>query len=228
LPQSVLLAIAALAAVAVAWLVLGILAGVRRGNRAAVWIRAGLAALGEGTEVRWAGPSTVEIGLRTTAAPFRRATVTLVLIPREATWRRLAARLTGRADLLEFRADLVAPPVYEFRVDAARAWTAHDAERDARRRRWAVEKLTGCVVCAPRADWERTRARAVALLALAAETHPEVGSLTIQAGSPHFEVRLPVPGGEPQDPEAYFRPFADWAAEAQSGGREQRRPGGSL
>jgi hypothetical protein len=206
--------LAVLIGLAVAWLVLGVLGNVRRGHRAAGWAAEGLRPLGQRTDVRWVGTSAVELEVAEAAEPFRRASARLVLVPREAPWRWIASLLTGQGDLLVFRADLISPPVTEFRVDARGSWAARSASRDGARRRWTVEDTTRCVVSAPRAGWEAARDRAVTLMALAGETHSEVLRLTVRRGSPHFEAYLPLPSSPPQDPEQFFRPVSAWAKEA--------------
>ena len=112
------------------WFTAGTQINIRKGERVMRWLQDGLPALGPRTTVRWLGSSVAELSIVQPRAPFRDATVMVVLEPRDlgAVW--ALSRSRGRRDFLLFRLSLVRAPRFRADVVDPGAWTSADNRRD--------------------------------------------------------------------------------------------------
>lgn len=113
----------ALLLVVMLWFTFGTQRNVRTGNELLRWLQAGLPLLGPRTSLRWLGSSAVELRLSEAAAPFRDATVVVVLEPRDVGLLWAWSRARGRRDFLIFRANLRRAPRGSIEVVDRRGWT---------------------------------------------------------------------------------------------------------
>jgi hypothetical protein len=105
------------------WFALGTQRNIRKGNDLLRWLQGGLPILGRRTTLRWLGSSVVELGIVEPEAPFRQATVAVVLEPRDVPLLWAIARSRGRRDFLIIRVNLVRAPGFSVDVRDPRGWT---------------------------------------------------------------------------------------------------------
>jgi len=120
----------ALIAVVLLWFTIGTQFNIRKGERLMRWLKDGLPALGPRTTLRWLGSSVAELQIVQPRAPYREATVMIVLEPRDmgAVWALVHSR--GRRDFLLLRLSLIRAPRFRADVVDPAAWTAGDNRRD--------------------------------------------------------------------------------------------------
>jgi hypothetical protein len=189
------------------WFALGTQRNIRKGNELLRWLQTGLPMLGRRTTLRWLGSSAVELGIAEAEAPFRDATVVVVLEPRDVSLLWAYARSRGRRDFLIVRANLRRAPRFSMDVGDPRGWTGRldTAEEGVRTIDWA----DGCIALAgPGADdaairstWDR--------LGRASEG---VWRLTVQPVVPHLEVHLRPPAIGEVASDQVLAPIRDLAA----------------
>ena len=189
------------------WFALGTQRNIRKGNELLRWLQTGLPMLGRRTTLRWLGSSAVELGIATAEAPFRDATVVIVLEPRDVSFLWAYARSRGRRDFLIVRANLRRAPRFSMDVGDPRGWTGRPdaAEAGARTVAWPE----GCIaLIGPGADealirstWDR--------LGKASEG---VWRLTVQPVVPHLEVHLRPPDLDRAASDQVLGPIRDLAA----------------
>jgi hypothetical protein len=189
------------------WFALGTQRNIRKGNEVLRWLQTGLPMLGRRTTMRWLGSSAVELGIAKAEAPFREATVVVVLEPRDVSFLWAYARSRGRRDFLIVRANLRRAPRFSMDVGDPRAWTGRPdpAEEGV----GTVDWPAGCIALAgPGADvavirstWDR--------LGKASEG---VWRLTVQPVVPHLEVHLRPPASERVASDQVLGPIRDLAA----------------
>jgi hypothetical protein len=160
------------------WFALGTQRNIRTGNELLRWLQGGLPILGRRTTLRWLGSSAVELEIAEPVGPFRKATVVVVLEPRDSSVLWAYARWRGRRDFVIVRVDLVRPPRSvadirdplgwtnrsDSRADGAGLTTVHDADP------------------AIRTAWQRL-----------SDASGGVWRLTVQPVIPHLEVHLRPP-----------------------------------
>src|SRR5919198_4169854 len=78
------------------WFALGTRNNIRKGNDLLRWLQTGLPLLGRRTTLRWLGSSVAELQIANADAPFRDATVMVVLEPRDVGLLWAFARARGR------------------------------------------------------------------------------------------------------------------------------------
>jgi hypothetical protein len=119
-----------LIAVVLLWFTVGTQYNIRKGERMMRWLQDGLPALGPRTTLRWLGSSVAELSIVQPRAPYREATVMIVLEPRDlgAVW--ALARRRGRRDFLLLRLSLTRAPRFRADVIDPAAWTAGHNRRD--------------------------------------------------------------------------------------------------
>lgn len=177
------------------WFALGTQRNIRKGNELLRWLQGGLPILGRRTTVRWLGSSAVELGIVEPAAPFREATVVVVLEPRDVSLLWAYARSRGRRDFVIIRVSLVQPPRFGVDVRDPGGWTSRsDAPDDGREvgigerptEEWpgqvAVTVGPGTVDPVVRATWEQLT-----------QASGGVWRLTVQPVIPHLEVHVRPP-----------------------------------
>lgn len=190
------LLIATLAAVLL-WFTFGTQANIRKGNRLLEWLQGGLSLLGHRTTLRWLGSSVAELRIVQPAAPFREATVMVVLEPRDlgAIW--ALSRSRGRRDFLILRLSLVRSPLYRADALDPRAWTAgHLADGDPPARESTWTDGAGATVHLrydPELDSERVRR----LWERVARVSGGAWRVSVRPTVPHLEIHL-----LPPDPDA--------------------------
>lgn len=119
-----------LIAVVLLWFTVGTQYNIRKGERMMRWLQDGLPALGPKTTLRWLGSSVAELSIVQPRAPFREATVMIVLEPRDlgAIW--AVSHSRGRRDFIVLRLSLARAPRFRADVVDPAAWTSADNRRD--------------------------------------------------------------------------------------------------
>jgi hypothetical protein len=189
------------------WFALGTQRNIRKGNELLRWLQAGLPMVGRKTTMRWLGSSAVELGIAKAEAPFRDATVVVVLEPRDVSFLWAYARSRGRRDFLIVRANLRRAPRFSMDVGDPRGWTGRpDAAEEGVR---TVDWPDGCIALAgPGADdalirstWDRL-----------GKASGGVWRLTVQPVVPHLEVHLRPPDLDRVASDQVLGPIRDLAA----------------
>lgn len=179
------------------WFTFGTQRNIRRGNALLTWLQGGLPRIGPRTTLRWFGSSAVELTIVEPAAPFRDATIVVVLEPRDVGVLWAFARSRGRRDFIIIRTNLRQPPRSSADVGDPTGWTGRmDApdERGWRRQSWdggVTAQLDGTIdEGLIREAWQRLAAASGG-----------VWRLTIQPVVPHLEVHVlpPDPGSVTAD-----------------------------
>jgi hypothetical protein len=199
------------------WFTFGTQRNIRKGNDLLRWLQTGLPLLGRKTSLRWLGSSAVELDIADGSAPFRDATVVVVLEPRDVGLLWAFARARGRRDFLIVRANLRRPPTYSLRVGDPVAWTGTvdpTAEDDGWHRiPWSKEVLVayaseGADPSSAAATWDRLD-----------EVTGGVWRLTIQPVVPHLEVHVRPPALDQVPAEQVIRAIRDLWAQLAGDGR---------
>jgi hypothetical protein len=112
------------------WFALGTQRNIRKGNDLLRWLQGGLPILGRRTTLRWLGSSVVQLGIVEPQAPFREATVAIVLEPRDVPVLWAFARSRGRRDFLIIRTNLTRAPGFSMDVRDPRGWTGRLENRN--------------------------------------------------------------------------------------------------
>ena len=189
------------------WFALGTQRNIRKGNELLRWLQTGLPMLGRKTTLRWLGSSAVELGIAKAEAPFREATVVVVLEPRDVSFLWAYARSRGRRDFLIVRANLRRAPRFSMDVGDPRGWTGRpDAAEEGVR---AVDWPDGCLAFASpeanealvRSTWDRL-----------GNVSEGVWRLTVQPVVPHVEVHLRPPATDGVASDRVLAPIRDLAA----------------
>jgi hypothetical protein len=189
------------------WFALGTQRNIRKGNELLRWLQAGLPMLGRRTTLRWLGSSAVELGIAKAEAPFRDATVVVVLEPRDVSVLWAYARSRGRRDFLIVRANLRRAPRFSMDVGDPRGWTGRPdaAEAGVRTLDWP----DGCIALAgPGADEPLVRSTWDRL----GQASEGVWRLTVQPVVPHLEVHLRPPDLDRVASDQVLGPIRDLAA----------------
>jgi len=186
------------------WFTLGTQRNISKGNKLLRWFQDGLSILGRRTTLRWFGSSAVQLGIVEPAAPFREATVVIVLEPRDISILWALARARGRRDFVIIRANLVRAPRFSLDVRDPRGWTGRselragnsgrgvgDPGRDGGDGDWRVLDWTagGVALAGPGADETSVRSAWRRL----SETTGGVWRLTVQPVVPHVEIHFRPP-----------------------------------
>jgi hypothetical protein len=111
------------------WFALGTQRNIAKGNDLLRWLQGGLPILGRRTTLRWLGSSAAELGIVEPAPPFRKATVVVVLEPRDVSLLWALGRRRGRRDFVIVRVDLVRSPGFDMDVRDPRGWTSRSERR---------------------------------------------------------------------------------------------------
>lgn len=189
------------------WFALGTQRNIRKGNELLRWLQTGLPMLGRKATLRWLGSSAVELGIATAEAPFRDATVVVVLEPRDVSFLWAYARWRGRRDFIIVRANLRRAPRFSMDVGDPRGWTGRPdaAEQDWR----TVDWPDGCVaLVGPGADETTVRSAWDRL----GKASAGVWRLTVQPVVPHLEVHLRPPLTDRVASDRMLAPIRDLAA----------------
>jgi hypothetical protein len=197
------------------WFALGTQRNIRKGNDLLRWLQGGLPLLGRRTTMRWLGSSAVELGIVEPAAPFREATVVVVLEPRDVGVLWAFARSRGRRDFVIVRVNLVRAPRFSMEVRDPRGWTgrgepdAGDGAADGASGWQAVAWPDGCVARAgPGADQAAVRSMWDRLT----DAGAGVWTLTVQPVVPHLEVHMRPPPTGTSGADRLLAPIRDLAA----------------
>jgi hypothetical protein len=193
------------------WFALGTQRNIRKGNDLLRWLQTGLPLLGKRATMRWLGSSAVELGIGDAEAPFRDATVVIVLEPRDVGLLWAYARSRGRRDFLIVRANLRRAPVFALDAGDPRGWTGRigEAADGERRIAWPGD---GVAQASANADEELARRTWQRL----AETSSGVWRLTIQPVVPHLEVHFRPPAAGRVTADRLLAPIRELATELAS------------
>jgi hypothetical protein len=191
------------------WFAFGTQRNIRRGNDVLRWLQGGLPMIGRRTTLQWLGSSAAQLTMADADAPFRDATVTVVLEPRDVPPLWAYARYRGRRDFLIVRANLRQPPRYVLEAWDPGSWTGRNHAPDAADAGESTSWVPGAVAHAgPGADagaardaWER----------LAALTDG-VWRIAVQPVVPHLEVHLRPAAPERATAAEVLAPIRDLAA----------------
>jgi hypothetical protein len=196
------------------WFALGTQRNIRRGNDLLRWLQGGLPLLGRRTTMRWLGSSAVELGIVEPAAPFREATVVVVLEPRDVSVLWAFARSRGRRDFVIVRVNLVRAPRFSMEVRDPRGWTGREepnspdgaggGEDAWQTIDWPDESIARA---GPGADDGAVRSAWAQL----AEAGDGVWKLTVQPVVPHLEVHVRPPADAGRSADQLLAPIRDLA-----------------
>lgn len=172
------------------WFTFGTQRNIRKGNELLRWLQDGLPILGPRTTLRWLGSSAVELGIANAVAPFRDATVVVVLEPRDIGLLWAFARSRGRRDFVIVRANLLRAPRFSLEAGDPRGWTGRLDEPDEpgwRPLAWPGEGVVARVYgpgdeSLLRSTWERLE-----------RASGGVWKLAVQPVVPHIEVHVRPP-----------------------------------
>jgi hypothetical protein len=186
------------------WFALGTQRNIGRGNGLLRWLQGGLPILGRRTTMRWLGSSAVELEIVEPQAPFREATVVVVLEPRDVALLWAFARSRGRRDFVIIRANLVRAPGFNMDVRDPSGWTGRPDEADGE---WQDSGAGTVTLAGPGADDALMRAAWDRLSGLTAG----VWRLTVQQVVPHLEVHFRPPVGAGAGSDRVVGPIRDLA-----------------
>jgi hypothetical protein len=199
------------------WFTFGTQRNIRKGNELLRWLQTGLPILGRRTTLRWLGSSAVELGIAEATAPFRDATVVVVLEPRDVGLLWAFARARGRRDFVIVRANLRRAPRFSLRVGDPTGWTGRldppSLDDGWAPIDWPGDGLTahasaGVDEVLARQIWDRLEG-----------STGGVWRLTIQPVVPHLEIHARPPALERVPPERLMDTIRDLATELS---RDQR------
>jgi len=193
-----------------AWFAIGMGWNLRRGRKALRWLQRALPRLGARTTFQWLGSSVVELRINDAEAPFVRATLLVVLEPRDVPWLWLGAHLRGRRDMLVLRGELAHVPSLELDLLAPRSWSRTLAKTAPE---WRAETLAELELAAPVASLPRCRT--LAARAIADELAPLALSferLLVRKKSPQLELHVRLPDEARADPERWVHAFCSLGA----------------
>jgi len=196
------------------WFALGTQRNIRKGNDLLRWLQGGLPLLGRRTTMRWLGSSAVELGIVEPAAPFREATVVVVLEPRDVGVLWAFARSRGRRDFVIVRVNLVRAPRFSMEVRDPRGWTGRGEPDTADGSGGGADEWQtlawpgGCVARAgPGADAAAVRSVWDRLT----DAGAGVWMLTVQPVVPHLEVHVRPPATDTSGADRLLAPIRDLA-----------------
>jgi hypothetical protein len=176
------------------WFALGTQRNIRRGNELLRWLQGGLPLLGHRTTLRWLGSSVVQLGIVEPEAPFREATVSIVLEPRDVPLLWAFARSRGRRDFVIVRGNLVRSPRFTVDVRDPDGWTGSPEAPDPNDDRRRVADWPGGGIALVGEGAEEADEGAVrAAWSRLASASGGVWRLTVQPIVPHVEVHFRPP-----------------------------------
>ena len=191
------------------WFALGTQRNIRKGNELLGWLQRGLPMIGRKTTMRWLGSSVLELGIAEAHAPFRDATVLMVLEPRDVSVLWAWARWRGRRDFMIVRANLRRAPRFSLDVGDGRGWTGRldeaTVEEGWRKIAWPGD----CVAFAGRGAEDGPARLAWSRLS---EASSGIWRLTIQPVVPHLEIHLRPPSAESASADRVLEPIRELAA----------------
>jgi hypothetical protein len=191
------------------WFAFGTQRNIRKGNELLRWLQGGLPILGRRTTLRWLGSSAVELGIVEPQAPFREATVAIVLEPRDVPALWAFARSRGRRDFVIIRVNLVRAPGFSVDVRDPRGWTGRPEQAEVDDQREAQDWPGGGVaLVGPGADEAAVRS-AWSRLTTASDG---VWRLTVQPIVPHVEVHFRPPASDGGAADGVITPIRELAA----------------
>jgi hypothetical protein len=191
-----------LAAFLLAWYVVGLYLGRRRGGVLVGQIRDSLQGFGGQAMIRWIGRSAFRIEVESLSPPFKKLGVSVVLEPRETMLLWLVWRCFGRRDWLVVSVSADGAVKGIFDVYHPRRRGALDAVAELRALGWKPEAVPGqpdLLHAAPGKD-----GRALAQEVLAVLRGVEVWQIRVRHREPQLIVSLPLPVGEARVPLPIF------------------------
>jgi len=189
------------------WFALGTQRNVSKGNKLLRWLQHGLPIVGRRTTIRWLGSSAIELGIVEPHAPFREATVVVVLEPRDVPLLWAFARSRGRRDFVIIRANLVRAPAFTMDMRDLSGWTGRRDKGEAQGE-WHASGGRTVALAGPGADESLIRGAWDRLSGLTSG----VWRLTVQPVVPHLEVHFRPPVGDGAGSERIVGPIRDLAA----------------
>jgi hypothetical protein len=174
------------------WFAAGTQWNVGRGQRILRWLQPGLPQLAERTTLRWLGSSAVEMQMSSPKAPFREATLVLVMEPRDVPLMWAWSRLRGRRDLLILRGRLRHPPRLQLELLDARSWTGREALRSLDRSAWLQSEAAPAGLTLLHGG-DTDPSLAAPLLEQLQQISPYVARLSVQRTPPHFQAHMAIP-----------------------------------
>lgn len=150
------------------------------------WVDREFQGRGRVTEVQRNSCSRFQIQLRLAASPFRQASISVELHPRQLPIHWLIHRVRKQPETLTFRADLDYPPCFNLEVHNHR-WLGRSRRRLSRG--WGIERA-GPFVLTTRTEWQREITGMMG--ALLASRECECMRVSFSRTSPHFLVTVPL------------------------------------
>jgi hypothetical protein len=193
------------------WFAIGVLYNLRRGNRLAKWMQAGLPSIAQKTTFEWLGTSVVKLAIAHAKKPFRSLETLLVLRPRDIFWMTILAYFQGRDDIVIFRAQLTTAPATDFELVDPKTWSGRNALSRLEERKWESQTYQGLQLMAPRGLLDLATATLDRLAAPMEKLSPRYARFSLRRDTPHFEVHVPFPQDRIVDAQGYFQALRELA-----------------
>jgi hypothetical protein len=152
------------------------------------WIQGVFAPRGEVSAVQWMTPSRFHVCLRLAPTPFRKAAVTVHLLPREMPIQWLVSRLRDEQETVLFQADLDYPPSFNLEVHNHR-WCGRSRRLPPEPHGWTLEH-TPPFILTTRNDWQRDITQM--MNGLVASRECDCMTVCFRRTSPHFSATVPL------------------------------------
>jgi hypothetical protein len=183
---------------------------IRIGNDHLRWLQSALPRIGPRTTLRWLGSSAVQLDVADPVAPFRDATVLVVLEPRDLPLLWLFARGRGRRDVLILRVNLRRAPQVDLEAVNPQAWIKA-ADSDEVGASQSVEVGSGLEATAMGMVEPDVIAAAKRTCQRLTATGATVWRLSIRRVVPHLEVHVRPPSSWQSDATGVIDPIIELA-----------------
>jgi hypothetical protein len=164
-----------------------------RAARVMRWIDGAFGRHGELLRVQWITPSRFHVCLRLWSGPFRKAAVTVHLVPREMPIHWLLSRCRHEQETIAFQADLDCPPCFNLEVHNHR-WCGRTHRSPHEPRKYQLEH-TGPFILTTRNDWQRDITQM--MNGLVASRECDCLTVCFRRTSPHFSATVPLSAMSP-------------------------------
>ena len=185
----ILIYLAGIAALILAWHLFFVRYNRRRGMQALRWIEASLAGHGHVTGVRWSAPSRFVAPVRLNTGVFQHASVKVEIAPREMPYRWLLSWWRDNPETVTFEADLDCPPGFSLAVRNHRWWGRTRKKLPTSPDRWLFEQTTPLLLTSRQHCFGKSQA---ILNALFSCREKEFLSVLFRRNSPHFTATVPL------------------------------------
>ncbi len=185
----ILIYLAGGAALILAWYFIFVRYNRARAVQVLRWIETSLGGHGHVTGIRWCTPSRFQVPIRLNTTVFRRPTMLVEIMPREAPFRWLLGWLRRRPETVTFEADLDCAPGFNLVVRNHRWWGRTSRKLSSDPKDWVFEQTAPLLFTTRHSQQGNTPAM---LRALFRCREKEFLKLLFRRDSPHFSATLPL------------------------------------